>query len=799
MVFVKNGIEYSIVEKHIVLKPLQQATTPRLEEKIKHKFIISGNIKDKLTGENLIGAIASIKGTNIGSTTNSYGFYSLSLTEGIYKLVFSFIGFKTFEYNLNLKDNSKIFVELEPTSIEMKEVEIKSDISDYEIKKNQISEMKLTPAILSTMPGFVGEVDVIKALQSIPGFKSFGDGSTFFFVRGGNSDQNLLMLDEAPIYNPSHLFGFFTAIAPNAIKDVETYKGDFPVSYGGRLSSVVDIKSKDGNMKKFGCEGSVSLYNLNLSVEGPIIKDNCSFYFSGRKSILWWLNSTSFTKTNISADFFDLNGKINYKINDNNRIYLTLYGGNDVFGRVTVRASGVKWNNVLGSFRWNHIFNNKLFSNTTFYVSQYDYYLLNMFNNIKSSSHYWNSSILNKCGKSDFTYYLNPKNTIKSGVEVNTHFSNPGNFINIEDVPIVQKYNSLEYDLYISNEQELTKKIFLTYGVRFPIWQDLGAITVYNFDVNYRFLDSSIIAKNKIYSTFINPEPRVNLKYIISNSSSLKASFSRTVQYIQMLSNSTSPFTSLEVWLPSGPNIKPQLANQYTFGYFKNLNKNKFNFSAELFYKQMYNQIDYADHANMLSNPLIEGELRFGKGWSYGLETMIQKTEGDFTGWLAYTYSRVYKKINDVNNGNAYPAFQDRPNDICINLSYHKKKRWSFSASWIYQTGAAISIPTGFYYYNGYSVPIYNKKNNDRLPDYHRLDISISYKLSRPEKHCQHSVNLAIYNVYARRNPISINFNKIQYDNSFVVPSNLNGNNDLVPTAISVIGILPSLSYNFKF
>ncbi|MBI5217298.1 MAG: TonB-dependent receptor [Bacteroidia bacterium] len=806
----KYDLEYMIVENQVILKSQKKEDRQDEEmktsetEKTKPKFTVSGYLKDHTNGEVLIGASVFAKGTNAGTTTNAYGFYSITLPESKYEMVYSFIGYKNYSQEVDLKKNQKISIEMEVSSAELKEVEIVAEGIEAKIKDNQQSEMKLSPKTLSQMPGFVGDVDVIKSLQAIPGIKTYGDGSTMFYVRGGNSDQNLLLIDEAPIYNPSHLFGFFSALAPDAIKDVQAFKGDFPANYGDRLSSVIDIKSKDGNLKKFGFAGSLGPFTSNLSLEGPIVTDRSSFFVSGRISNLFWLNYTNFYDKTLDILFYDINTKLNYKLNENNRLYLTFYTGNDDLSRITnssVSTFGISWNNIVGSLRWNHIFNDRLFSNTTVYSSQYRYYLFVA----KEHNDYWSTTISHSAMKTDLTYYLNPKNTIKTGVEFSIHFSNPGNLhFSDEEVqknaPQIPMYTSLEYVGYISNEQELTKKISLRYGFRFPVWQNIGATTVYYFDNSGQVYDTLQVNRYSAYKTYISPEPRVNIKYSINNKSSLKASYSRTSQFMQIISNSTSPFTSLEVFVPCGPNVLPQRADQYAMGYFRQFLKHNLYFSAEAFYKRFYNQVDYKDHANMLNNPLFEGELRFGKAWSYGAEFMLRKSEGKFTGWIGYTYSRTFKLIYGVNNNESFPAFYDRPNNICMNISYNTNKRWSFSANWLFLTGGAITTPTGFYYYNGYQVPVYDKKNNDQLPDYHRLDVAVTFRINKPERHYQHNLTFTIYNAYGKENPISINFNKIMTDNGkFVVPSNLNGDYMLIPTALSVAGIIPSLTYNFKF
>jgi outer membrane cobalamin receptor len=798
-VFKANGINYIIVENQIVLKPLYKGnndinTINASNEK--KNYTVSGYLKDKKTGEVMIGASVFANGTTLGAITNAYGFYSLTLGKGSYDIVYSFIGYKNISQNIDLNEDKIISVELEDAMLDIKPVEVKDSDNKSGLNNNQFSEMKLSPKTLTQLPGFLGDIDVIKSLQIVPGIKSYGDGSTLFYVRGGNSDQNLILLDDAPIYNPSHLFGFVTAVTPDAIKDVEAFKGDFPANYGGRLSSVIDIRTKDGDMKKLGFSGSIGPYTSDLSVDGPIINDKCSFYLSGRLSNLNWL--TSYENENLSLKFFDINAKVNYKLNDNNHIFLTLYGGNDSYNW---SPTEITWDNILGTLRWNHIFNDKLFSNTTFYSTQYDYYLY--FNN--NINDYWGSSISDKTIKTDFTYYLNPKNTIKAGIDASIQLSDPGN-LHLSDpseqanVPAVSTYSSREFDAYVSNEQYITNNLSVRYGLRVPVWLDMGPTSVYSFDQNHNVIDTLVVGKGYEYASFISPEPRINLKYSLDETSCLKASYSRTTQFVQLLSNTTSPFSSLEEWVPCGPNIEPPKADQYALGYFRSIDNQKLSLSVEAYYKQFHNQMDYADHADIFFNPLLEGQLRFGKAWSYGTEFMLCKEEGNLTWRIGYTYSRIFEQINGVNNGNTFPSSYDSPNNICLNASYRMNKHWSFSANWVYYTGEAITTPIGFYYYNGYSVPLYGNKNNDRLPDYNRLDISITYKLSKPARRYQQTLIFTVYNVYARKNPISVNFNKIMDDNGdFVVPSNVNGGYDLIPTTLSVVGIIPSITYNFKF
>jgi hypothetical protein len=801
-----NGIDFLKVESHVVLKPRisPEAHKTKPTARAPSRFTVSGYLRDKHTGEALIGANVYVKATTTGSMTNGYGFFSITLPVSTYPIVFSFMGYKEVQMEINLNENTRLSVEMEESKLEIREVEIIADEHITDIRNAQMSEFRFSPKTLSQLPGFGGDLDIIRALQAVPGIQTFGDGSAHYFVRGGNNDQNQLLIDEVPVYNPSHLFGFFSAFAPDAINSVQIYKGDFPAKFGGRLSSVIDIKAKEGNMKRFGFSGNVGPYASNITLEGPILKDKASFFISGRVSTLNWLNSLPTFNKSFDFQFFDINAKLNFRLNGNNRFFFTFYTGRDVFSRYSsaeVNSMGINWDNLAGTLRWNHVFSNKLFCNTTLNYSRYNYEL----NLPQEQNGFWNSSISNLTLKTDLAWYLNPQNTIRSGIEVTYHHSNPGNVTpgNGEapaNIPVVAEYHSMEYVFYASDEQRIGRKFSLRYGIRLPVWQDTGPTDVYIFDANHQVIDTLTYGTGEGYYTAFSPEPRLNIQYQLNEQSSVKASYTRTTQFLQTLSNSTSPFTSLEVWAPCGPNIKPQTANQVAAGYFRDLAKSKYTFSVEGYYKWFNNHPDYRDHANLLFNALIEGELRFGKAWSYGVEFMFRKTTGNFTGWIGYTWSRAMIQTPEINNGNTYPALYDRPNNICINLSWDDKKHWMLAANWIFLTGSPVTMPVGFYYNNGSSVPLYGDKNNDRLPDYHRLDLSATYMFSKPGNRYQHSLAITLYNAYGRLNPFSVNFNKMMNDNGdFVVPSNLNGSYNLVPTSISVAGIIPSINYQFRF
>lgn len=803
IVFTANGIEYILSEKQVILKLHKQETLPKAEVPVKQtrKYTISGTIRDKSTGEVILGAnvydVASLQGT----TTNAYGFYSLTLPMGDYRITNSYVGYSPVSQLVNLNKNIIATIDLELSAIEMNTVVITSDPDADGKHLNQTGDVRFSPSVLKQIPGFAGNVDVLKSLQNVPGILTFGDGSSFYYVRGGNSDQNLLLIDEAPIYNPSHLFGFFSALAPDAIKDVMVYKGDFPANYGGRLSSVVDMRAREGNLKRIGFSGNIGPYTTDLTLEGPILKEKSSFLISCRKSNLNWLQLPDDDQRTYKFNFYDVNAKLNVSLNNNNKIFLTVFRGNDEFKRynnLNTNTFGISWKNVASTLRWNHIFSSRLFSNTTAYISRYNYYL----DLSKELSTYWNSSISNATIKTDYSWFLNPKNTIKTGFEINGHQINPGKmyFTNNEIPASLSQYQSTEIAVYASNEQQIGQNLLARYGLRISRWNDLGPTSVYFFDANHNVIDTVQVPKNTVYQNFLNFEPRISLKYVLGENSSLHANYNHNVQHLQVVSNSTSPFTSLDVWVPSGPNIKPQKADQFSLGFFSKVFQRQFDFSIEAYYKRLYNQVDYKDHANLLINQLIEGELRFGDGRSYGIETLLRKNKGKFTGWISYAHSRSMKQIEDVNNGESFPAAYDRPHNFSITLSYATSKHWSFSSHWMYLTGAPFTSPTGFYYVNGYSVPVYGKKNNDRFPDYHRMDLSVSYAFSKPEKRFQHSLILTVYNAYGRHNPFAINYNKILDNNqNIVVPANLDGDIEHIITSMSVAGAIPSLNYTFRF
>lgn len=795
------GIEFVQVEKQVVLKRAKETNTksptPIVTTKVASNYTISGNVLELKSGESLIGATIFIEELKSGSITNAYGFYSITIPEGDYTFTYSYIGFKDVQRKITLNQNIELDIRLDEDTELLQEVVIDASKSIPFIENVQRGYDELKPVSVTQMPALMGEHDVIKSLQLVPGIKLFADGSTNFHVRGGDKDQNLILLDEAPIYNPSHLLGLFSTIIPDAAKDIKIYKGDLPVQQGGRLSSLVDIKTNEGNLKKLVFSGSIGLSASHLALEGPLKKDKSSFFVSGRFSNLNWFTK-NIAKTNAKIGFYDFNTKLNVSLNKNNRLYFSFYSGMDNFE--DIGNSGIQWGNFAGTIRWNHIFNSRLFSNTTLYSSSYNYYLITSIPN----NDRWHSSIANVSLKSDFSYFINPENNLYFGAKITYHGFNPGNYepgngILPESVPIVPKKNTNEIAIYAGNEQQFFDKISIKYGLRLSAWQNIGPTTEYIFDDNYNPIEAKQYGQGEVYNSYVELAPRLGLAYQITPGFSAKAFYTRSVQNIHLITNSISPFTNFEVWLPSSLNIKPQKADQVGGGLFLKWPKKNLSLSAEAFYKWMDNQIDYVDHASMILNPYIEGELRFGKGRAYGGEIQLEKKHGKLTGWIGYSYSRSFRKIIEINNGKEFPTYFDRPHEISLFISQKLGHRWDVSTSWIYNTGASITTPTSFYQFESQKVPIYDERGNDRFPDYHRLDLSFNFQLNKPENKFKHHLNFSIYNLYGRHNPVYLNFNKTTADNGdLVVPGDLFPPPDQTASYSYIYNFIPSISYTFK-
>lgn len=792
------GIDYLIMDKHIILKRSGKMTETEMPVTLK-KFTVSGYIRDKNTGEALIGATIINRATGKGAMANGYGFYSLTLEKGQYKLSTSYLGYSHEEFVLSIDRDINRNIHLEPAFTQLREIVITAseEMINYPAGTG---EFTLQPSEVSNIQGFLGQSNVIKSLQTKPGINFYGDGSTIFYVRGGDRDQNMVLIDEAPVYNPAHMLGLFSVFTVESLNSIKVYKGDMPASYGGRLSSVIDVKLREGNNKRFSFSGNTGPIATTLNFEGPLFRKKSSFYLSARRSHLKWIFSGQ--NDDIEKLYFsDLNFKYNFRINNKNRLFLSFYSGTDSF--VTKenerRSGGIGWKNIAGNLRWNHVFGERLFSNTSIILSSYDY---NFFTSYEDNNR-WNSGIAMSSLKSDFAFYSSPGNTYKAGLLFSFHNYSPGNYYSgSEPDPLVsgvpEKY-ATESALYLDFENEVLPGLRINYGVRWTLWANRGPGIEYTYE-NYSPVDTSLFEDNKAYNYFSVIEPRIRLSYRLSDNLSFKAAFSHNTQFEHLISNSISPFTSMEVWLPAGPNLKPSSADQVSAGMSIRSNNKKFSFDLEGYYKSMKNYVSYIDHAYMLFNPHIETELRYGDGRSWGVETLFRLRTGNPTGWISYTYSRTILNIKDLNNNRPFPSGYDRPHNFNAHIDLRILPGWLLSANWIYCSGNPITTPTGFYYYNGYQVPFYDSRNNDRLPDYHRLDLSTEIRLNRKAAKYKHSLKISLYNAYGRKNPFTINFNKIIEDSGALrIPSERSEPPELQSTMMYVHGMVPSITYHFKF
>jgi hypothetical protein len=760
-----------------------------LRAQIKSTFTISGTIKDKASGETLPAAtVTFIELPGKGATTNSYGFYSITLPKGSYTMLTSYTGYATDTLKILISKNIVINSNLKYGSGQLQEVKIKSSSArSSNILATPVGVQRINIKDLNNVPVLLGEKDVLKTIQLLPGIVSAGDGNAGFYVRGGAADQNLILLDEATVYNPSHVLGFFSVFNSDAIKDISIYKGGMPANYGGRLSSVEDVQMNDGNNQKFGASGGIGLIASRLTVQGPLFDNKGSFIVSARRSYVdLFTGFASDTMTKHSKIYFyDVNLKANYQLDSTNRIFLSGYFGKDV---MSFRNSyGLNYGNSTGTLRWNHIFSSKLFSNTSLIYSNYTYDvdIDNNNDNIQVSS-----AITDYHFKQDFNYYLNATNKVNFGLESTYHITQPGTAIasassSYNDVFLEKKY-ALESALYLSDEWNASDKLKITYGLRLSDLSVLGPGTFYTYDKDGNKTDSTNYKSGKIVKSYITPEPRFAASYQLNSTSSVKLSYDRNVQNIHLLNNSAYLSTT-NVYLPSSNNIKPEIADQVALGYYHTFHDNGFEFSSEVYYKNLQNQIDYKNGANLVGNANIEADLLYGSGRAYGWETYIKKKSGKFTGWLSYTLSKTELKIPGINDGQYYPATQDQTNHISLVGMYQATKKWTFSADFVYNTGDAVTWPSGKFSVDGAPVYYYGARNSNRLPAYNRLDIGATLLAKKTAKY-ESSWNFSIYNVYGQSNPYDIIF---QTD-----PNNANKTQVLQTTLFKMV---PSVTYNFKF
>lgn len=749
---------------------------------------VSGTIKSDETGETIIGAI--ISSGNEQNISNDYGFYSLSLPNGLHTITFSALGKQSSSYTLNLSKDTVINVLLaDVDATQLEDVIVTSNTNARSLRNPVMGLEKLSTEEIKNVPVLLGERDLLKTIQLLPGIKSAGEGNSGFFVRGGSADQNLIVLDEATVYNAAHLLGFFSVFNSDAIKDVSVYKGSMPAQYGGRLSSVVDLKMNDGNNQNFAMTGGIGLISSRLTVEGPIQKEKSSFLISGRRTYadMFLKLSKDSALNNNKLYFYDFNAKTNFTLGKKDKLFLSGYFGKDKF--TIGNAFGINWGNATGTLRWNHIFNNKLFSNTSFIYSNYNYQIqispgeedgLSIVSNIRDINL-----------KQDFQWNINSKNNLKFGINIIHHTIQPGEvipnsaFANVNRIKLDDRY-SFENAVYANNNWKVNNRLNVSYGVRLSVFSALGDGIFYDVDYDGNITNTYEYKKWEVVKNYINPEPRVSASYLINNTSSLKTGYVRNVQNLHLISNSTST-NPTDKWVASNNFIKPEISDQVSLGYYKDIADFKYEINAETYYKWLQNQIDYRNGAN-ITNSLqpIEQMLLFGIGRAYGIETQFKKKTGKLTGWVSYTLSKTEKKIDQINNNQWYNARQDRTHDLAIVATYELNPRWTLSGNWIFYTGDAVTYPAGKYSINGVTTYYYTERNSHRMPNYHRLDLSANVVLKKTKKFSS-ELSFGVYNAYGRENPYVINF-RDNKDNPNIV--------EAVQT--SLFRFIPSISYNFK-
>ncbi len=772
------------------------------------KYTINGTIKDVSNGEALIGVTVYVKEIKNGATTNEYGFYSITLPKGNYTLDYTYVGFQPVALTIELDKNIQQSMELKPEAEQLQEIVVRAELEQANVENLEMSTNRLEMKTILRAPTLFGESDLLRTLQLLPGVSTVGEGASGFNVRGGSVGQNLILLDEAPVYNSSHLFGFFSVFNPDAVKDTKLYKGAIPSRYGGRLSSILDVRMKEGNSKKFEYTGGIGSVFSRLAVEGPLIKDKASFIIAARRSYIDILARpfVPLLQDGGALNFYDLTLKTNYNINRRNRIYLSGYFGRDVFR--FDKTQGFNWGNTTGTLRWNHLFNERLFLNVTAVYSNYDYAL--QFGDDDRNRFTWNSSISNYIFRPQFTYFINSKNELNFGADATYYTFQPANAQGVTngdvvDISLDRKYN-LETAFYIGNNQKVTEWLSFDYGLRYSMFQFYGPGTVYNYGdtiagIRKPVIGSRTYASGEAIANYNNWEPRASFRVQTSTRSSVKGSYNRMVQYLHLISNTTAS-NPLDVWNPSSNNIQPQIADQFTLGYFRDLTEDKqYEFSLEGYWRDTRNQIDYIDGADLLVNEFLEGDLLSGIGRAYGLEVYLQKKTGRLNGWVSYTLGRTELKVDGINNNEWYATRFNQLHNLKIAAFYDLTKRWSVSADFVFTSGTPTTFPTSRYMQQGILIP-YNandSRNNVQLPDYHRLDISFRLEGKKVKNNGKERKNsdywvFSLYNVYARRNPFSIYFSQADQR----VPAGLPLQSQA--TQLSIIGsIVPSVSYNFKF
>lgn len=787
--FEKTSIEFIAFKGKVILRN-KKPNPPN--------HTISGTVKDSKTGEAITGVSILVKGTTIGATSNQYGFYSLTLPEWDYVIFYSSVGFKTTLKEVSLEGNTKLNVALYDDFQELEEVVVIAENPTRSIDQIEMGTLKMDMKKIKNIPAFLGEVDVVKSLFLQPGVTTVGEGAAGFNVRGGGIDQNLVILDEAPVYNSSHLFGFFSVFNPDAVRDVKLYKSGIPAKYGGRLSSVLDVTQKEGNNQKFTTSGGIGVVGGRLAIEGPLVKDKSSFIVAGRRSFIGSLLKNIDELSNTDIYFYDVNAKVNYKINDRNRVFLSAYLGKDYF-ELGDENFLLDWGNSTATVRWNHLFGEKLFSNFTGVYSNYYY---RQGSTDPGFEYIGDMGIKNYNAKAEFTYFVNPKHTLDFGLNSVYYQFETGNISPQSEGSAIVPYNlqddyAIEPSVYMSDEYRINESLKVVAGLRYSHYFNIGKGDVYTYQSDApkeisTILDTIKYGRGDIIQQYGGIEPRLALNYKLSDNSSVQASYDRMRQNIHLVTN-TIAATPLDIWKASDQYIKPQISDQFSIGYFRNFKDNMFEGSLEVYYKDMQNVVDFKDGADLVLNKAIETDLLAGVGRAYGAEFQISKTSGRFSGWISYTYSKTERKIKgrflqeNINSGNYFPSNYDIPNKISVVSLYNITERLNIAANFTYNTGRPATYPDGRYIFFGIVIPHYSSRNQDRLPDYHRLDLAVTLK-SRPHKRFQGEWVLSVYNVYDRRNAYSIFLKPVKFTTT------------TESYQLSIFGsVFPSLSYNFKF
>jgi hypothetical protein len=764
------------------------------------KYTVSGYVKDKANGEGLIGVSVYVRELGTGVTTNPYGFYSLTLPAGEYALVFSYIGYEKITRQVTLTADRRLEVEMATEGMQLEEVVVSTQKDDENVRSLEMSVNKIDIKTIRQIPALLGEVDVIRSIQLLPGVTTVGEGASGFNVRGGDVSQNLVLLDEAPVYNSSHLFGFFSVFNPDAVKDVKLIKGGIPAQYGGRISSILDVRMKEGNTKKREINGGIGTIFSRLTYEQPFAAGKGSFIVAARRSYIDVL-AKPFLNRDLRGsrfNFYDLTAKVNYRLDDKNTFFASGYFGRDVFGA----DFGFGWGNGTATARWNHVFSNKLFMNLTTYYSNYDYSLESDRNDPDAKDKFeWKSKIISKSIKPDFTYYLTPNNQLSFGGQYIHYDTRPGRAIAISsgerrDISLDPRYGD-ESALYIANEQKISERLSLQYGLRYSFYRYLGPGQTYEYEEVQRgerkfpVLPGTTYEKGDVITQYGNWEPRFSINVGVGSSASIKASYNRIAQYMHLLSN-TAASSPLDVWTLSTGLIKPEIADQVALGWFQNFRDNTYEASVEVYYKDLQNQIDYVRNSDLLLNRYVEGDLLFGEGRAYGAEFLVRKNKGRLTGWLSYTLSRTERLIEGVNNDDWFPARFDKPHSFTAVGIYGLKERLTLSSTFTFASGTPATFPTNRFEFNGWALPynVYNARNNNRIPPYHRLDLALTLKSKKKLfKTGESEWVFSVYNAYNRRNPYSV-YVRQNEDNSLITEA----------VRFSVIGsVIPAVTYNFKF